>query len=249
MTTIVMSDDDGAGQEVAKLVGAQLQLRIIERACLERGVARRLRISEPFWGRALESRLADWMLGSRLERAWRQEVCALALSDGVLIETAWVGPSLRRLKHVLCVHVCAETLAGKGSPHTDARKTEERVRLRSRRRARWASQLALYDLVLNSVRIPPAQCAEHVVRLATSTALWSTRGPRCGTGVQQGVDGASAGGVNARSDCAVRVGREHLKLAGTETTEQQIAVIEQHLRGGSGGRPPCWPRPPAGQWG
>jgi hypothetical protein len=253
MITIVMTDDADAGKQIAKKVEGALGLRTIDRAGLERSVAERLCMQGRMLPRAFNFRLAKWILGDRFERACMEEVCELARRDGLLIETAVIAPSLRLIGHVMCVHICAADLELDDFTHPAEWRVPARWRPRLRRSTRCGTQLELYDLVLNSVRIPPSQCAEHVLRLAASAKFRSTKASRTSlSGARQSVQSnhrPSAAVRNPRSGWAVTVGLDHLWLAGAETTEQQIAVIEDHLRGCKGDDRPGWLRPPARLWG
>jgi hypothetical protein len=251
MTTIVMTDDAGAGKRIAKEVEAALRLRTIDRACLERGATERLRMRRRTHPRAFDSTLAKWILGDRFECACMEEVCELARHDGVLIETAVIAPSLRLFHHVMCVHICAAEPEPADLTHPSNLAAPARLRPHLGRGTKCGTQLELYDLVLNSARIPPSQCAEHVVRLAASTRFRSTNAATTNAAWQsmQENRGPSDTVRNPRRGCAVTIGMDHLRLVGAETTEQEIAVVESHLRGSGAGDPPCWLRPPPGLWG
>jgi hypothetical protein len=253
MTTIVMTDDADAGKQIAQKVEEALGLHTIDRAGVERSVTESLCMQERMFPRAFDFRLAKWVLRDRFERACIEEVCELARRDGVLIETAAIAPRLRLIDHVMCVHICAAELELADFTHPSKTRTPACLRSHLRRGPKCGTQLELYDLVLNSVRIPPSQCAEHVVRLAASGSFRPTKAcPATANAAWQrvqGIRGPSDAVRNPRRGCAVAIGMDHLRLVGAETTEQEIAVIEDHLRGSGAGDPPRWVRPPAGLWG
>jgi hypothetical protein len=251
MTTIVMTDDADAGKQIAKEVEEALGLEIIDRARLERSVTERLCTQGGMHPRAFNFRLTKWILGDRFERACMEEVSELALRDGILIETPAIAPGLRHIDHVICVHICASELDDLTHPAEGRAPAPWRALLG--RSTQCGTQLELYDLVLNSVRIPPSQCAEHVVRLAASAKFRSTQAPRSWLSragrSKQSHHAPSAVCRNPSAGWAITVGADNLRLTGAETTEQQIAVIEDHLRRSKRDEQPVWLRPPARLWG
>ena len=254
MTVILMTQEmESRGDEVAAGIAACLGVELVHRAHLERCVADRVQIDEAavqriFKGNAslLERCMTD---RRRLSCCMREEVVRLAARGEVLIQTCRATPLLRLIKHVICVHVCASTRAS-SAVHLKKAALADRTTARNEvcqdgamrewiRRLFGAQRenLDYYDLVINTGRIPVAQCVDQVRSLAQSPQFEPTTASRTllATLLQetQRRSTANSGAISEPALIAheVMINSSRVKLGGVASNEQAIARIEDHLRG------------------
>jgi hypothetical protein len=268
MTVILMTQEAGScGEEIAAGIAERLGIELVHRRRLERCVAERMQIAEDTVRRVSRdeaSLFERWMTGVRLlERRMAEEVVRLAAGGDVLIRAGRVIPLLRRIRHVVCVHICATERSSAAAALTKASMSDEaavrteiraatRRWLRRRRCAHECENLQHYDLVLNTDRIPVAQCVEQVQWLAESPQFQPTPASRAllASLMQETRQYCSPReALASEPDLLARVvvidsGR--LKLRGVADNEQDIATIEDHLRGGKASTPSASWLPPAG---
>jgi cytidylate kinase len=265
MTVILVTQEAGSrGQEIAAGVANCLGIELVSRRRLERCIAHRMQVAEATVRRICKGKaslLERWMIdGRRLERCMAQEVMELAARDDVLIQTGRVAPLLRLIKHVICVHVCAtgaslttESPNKSGTVEPGVHQGDSaRPWLRRPPCDNKCARLHLYDLVINTERIPVAQCVEQVRRLAQCPQFQPTPASRAVLAnlwqeTQQRSNPNEAPEPLARE---VIVNSCRVKLTGVTDNEQAIARIEDHLRGEKLAEAPgAHSLPPAGLFG
>jgi cytidylate kinase len=266
MTVILMTQEMGSrGDEVAAGIAECLGVELVHRERLERCIADRVQIDEAIIQRIFKgnaSLVERWTINRRrLSRCMREEVVRLAARGDVLIQTCRATPLLRLIKHVICVHVCATTRARAAVAATTDRDTARNAICRGGamreqvRRLFGANRESLenYDLVINTERIPVAQCVDQVRWLAQSPQFEATTASRALlAGLLQETQRRSTANSARASEptlvaCEVMIDSTRVKLGGGVSNEQTIARIEDHLRGA---RPSTEPLgrslPPAG---
>jgi cytidylate kinase len=179
------------GSEVAAGLAERLGLSIIHHEIVEHEIAERIGVPESEVHRFLEgeaSLLERWKLDrKRMSRYTAQEILELAAKGKVLIRGWGATYLLKSVAHVVCVRVCAPM------PFRE-RILMERLGLKDAAIARREIQRndaahngtmqglfgidwedpSLYAIVLNTARIPVAECVEHIVRLTQSRAFQET---------------------------------------------------------------------------
>lgn len=179
------------GSEVAAGLANRLGLAIIHHEIVEHDIAERTGMPESEVHRFLEgeaSLLERWTLDrKRLSRYTAQEILELAVKGNVMIRGWGAAYLLKSIPHVVCVRICApmpfrekvlmERLgiedaakARREIEHNDAAHNGTMQRLFG---IDWEDP-SLYSIVLNTARIPVADCVEHIVRLAGSPAFLGT---------------------------------------------------------------------------
>jgi cytidylate kinase len=179
------------GIDVARGVAEQLGLSIVHHEVVEHDVAQLSGLSESEVHRFLEgqtSLLERFRIdGDRMSRYTAHEIVELAAKGNVLIRGWGAGYLLRSIPHVVCVRICApmeyreQVLMDR--LHVSDRKAARREIDRNDHahsavmqrlysidwRAPWQ-----YAVVLNTARVPVADCVDHIVKLATSQAFAET---------------------------------------------------------------------------
>lgn len=179
------------GQDIASGLAERLGLVVVHHELVPRDIAGRAGMRESEVQRFLggEASLLDrWRIDpARMSRYTAEEVLELAVKGNVLIRGWGATYLLRSVPHVVCVRICA--------PMVDRERVlMQRLGLQDRATARreierndaahngtmqrmfgidWTDP-ALYALVLNTARVPVADCVEHIVRLAQSPAFQET---------------------------------------------------------------------------
>jgi cytidylate kinase len=242
------------GDEVAAGIAGCLGVEHVHQGRLERCIADRLQTDEAavqriFKGNA--SLLERWVIDRRgLSRCMREEVVRFAARGDVLIQTYRATPLLRLIKHVICVHVCATTRAPGGvvpvkkaaiADHATARNEvcQDGAMREWMRRLFGAKceNLEYYDLVINTERIPVAQCVDQVRSLVQSPEFEPTTASRAllATLLQETQRRSTSDSVPASEPALiayeVMINSSRVKLGGVASNEQAIARIEDHLRG------------------
>ena len=179
------------GSEVAAGLAARLGLAIVHHELVEHDIAERAGLGESEVHRFLEgqaSLVEHWTLDrKRLSRYTAQEILELAAKGNVLIRGWGATYLLRNVPHVVCVRICAPmtfrekvlmerlgladaALARREIERNDAAHNGTMQKLFG---IDWGDP-SLYSIVLNTARIPVADCVEHIVRLTQSTAFQET---------------------------------------------------------------------------
>ena len=192
MTVIAMTRELGTrGNEVAAGVADRLGLSIVHDEIVEHDIAERAGMTESTVHRFLEgeaSLLERWKLDlRRMSRCTAQEILELAAKGNVLIRGWGATYLLRTLPQVLCVRICAPM-------HFRENVLMERRSLKEAAVARHEIERSdaahngtmqrlfgiggedpsLYAIVLNTARVPVAECIEQIVRLTQCPAFEET---------------------------------------------------------------------------
>ncbi len=196
MPVIAMTREMGSlGKDVALGLAEALDLEIVHHEVVEHHLADKARLSASAVHRFLEG-------GSGIRERWKvrthwaalytaEEVCELAARGNVVIRGWGATHVLRPVPHVVCVRVCApldvrtrvlmqrlgiddETTARKEIKRNDAAHARSILELFG---ADWQDP-ALYDLVLNTERVPIEQCVEQIRGLATSPPFQESEASR-----------------------------------------------------------------------
>ena len=196
MTVITMTREMGSlGKDVAAGLADDLGLEVIHHEHVEHDVAARMSLRESDVHRFLEgtpSLLERWKVGkAALCRCTAEEIFALAAKGDVIIRGWGATALLRRVPHVLRVRVCApmpfrvdvmQKRLGLDDPDVARREIRRNDAAHTRivrgmSNADWEGPLN-YDLVLNTERVPIAQCVRQVRALAESGAFDESEGSR-----------------------------------------------------------------------
>ena len=179
------------GKDVAAGLAERLGLDIVHHELVAQDIAERAGMPESEVQRFLggeASLLSRWRVNKvRMSRYTAEEILELAVKGNVLIRGWGATYLLRNVPHVVCVRICA--------PMADRERVlMERLGITDRATARreierndaahngtmqrlfgidWTDP-ALYALVLNTARIPIADCVEHIVNVAGSPAFQET---------------------------------------------------------------------------
>jgi cytidylate kinase len=196
MTVIAMTREMATrGSEVAAGLARRLGLAVIHHEIVEHDIAERTGMPESEVHRFLEggaTLLERWTIDkNKLSRYTAQEILELADKGNVLIRGWGAAYLLRSVPHVVCVRICAPMTYREGV-------LMERLGLKERSLARreierndaahngtmqklfgidWTDP-SLYSIVLNTARVPVADCVEHIARLTSSPAFAETEKSR-----------------------------------------------------------------------
>ncbi|MEZ5856787.1 MAG: cytidylate kinase family protein [Hyphomicrobiaceae bacterium] len=183
------------GRDVAAGLAERLGLVVVHHELVAQDIAERSGMRESEVQRFLEgeaSLLQRWRIDrNRMSRYTSEEILELAVKGNVLIRGWGATYLLRSVPHVLCVRICAPM------PNRED-VLMQRLGLQDRAAARreierndaahngtmqrlfgidWTDP-ALYALVLNTARIPVADCVEHIVNIAQSAPFQETPASR-----------------------------------------------------------------------
>jgi cytidylate kinase len=188
---IAMTHEAGSqGKEVALQVAEKLGLKLACHRAFEQHVADRLHADGGMVHRFLQGKpglIERWKTDQEALAAYtREQVYELAVEGGVLICGWGATTLLRPVAHALCVRICAplahrlEVLRAQ----LGIGEEEALAKIAANDAARTMMMRALgqgedhhafvYDLVLNSARVPVAECADEIIRLAGEPALRET---------------------------------------------------------------------------
>lgn len=192
MTVIAMTREMATrGREIAAGVAERLGLSNVHHEIVEHDIAQRAGATESSVHRYLEgeaSLLERWKLDRRrIAQCTAQEILELAAKGNVLIRGWGATHVLRSLPQVLCVRVCAPiqfrekvlmerrgirdaAIARHEIERNDAAHNGTMQRLFG---VDWQDP-SHYAIVLNTARVPVAECIEHIVGLARSSAFTET---------------------------------------------------------------------------
>jgi len=187
-TIIAMTHEAGSqGKEVAKQVAEKLGLDLACHRAFEQQVADKLHADGGMVHRFLQGKpglIERWKTDQEALAAYtREQVYELAVGGSVLICGWGATCLLRPIAHALCVRVCAPVAHRTAvlMEQLAIGEDEARAMIAANDAARAVMMRALgqadgdpafvYDLVLNSARVPVAQCVAEVVRLAGEPAF------------------------------------------------------------------------------
>lgn len=179
------------GSEVSAGLAHRLGLAIVHHEIVEHDIAERTGMPESEVHRFLEgeaSLLERWKLDrKRMSRYTAQEILELAAKGNVLIRGWGATYLLKSVSHVICVRICApmsfrenvfiERL-GAGIAANARREIERNDAAHNGTMQRlfgidWQDP-SLYAIVLNTARVPVADCIEYIVRLTECPAFLET---------------------------------------------------------------------------
>jgi cytidylate kinase len=192
MTVVAMTYEAGSQcKEVAQQAAGELGLELVCHTVFEQHVADRLRADRDLVHRFLQGRpglIERWKTdqGALADYA-AEQVYDLAARGNVLLHGWGATHLLRPVAHVLCVRVCAPAghriavlmkQLGIGEEEACERIAEHDAARAARMRAlapedRGADATA-YDLVLDTARMPIAECVAEITRLVNAPVLQET---------------------------------------------------------------------------
>ena len=179
------------GRDVAAGLAERLGLDIVHHELVAQDIAERAGLPESEVQRFLQgegSLLSRWRVDkARVSRYTAEEILELAVNGNVLIRGWGATYLLRDVPHVVCVRICAPMVdrervlmqrLGITDRATARREIERNDAAHNGTMQRlfgidWTDP-ALYALVLNTARIPVADCVEHIVNVAGSPAFQET---------------------------------------------------------------------------
>ena len=186
MAVIAMTREMGTlGRDVAKGLAERLGLEVVHHELVENDIATRSGLRESEVRRFLggeASFIGQWRMDrKRLSHFTAQEILELAARDNVLIRGWGATYLLREVPHVVCVRICAPmdfrtrvlmVRLGIGDADAARREIEKSDAAHNGTMQRlfgadW-TDATLYAAALNTARVPPADCVDHVVRLVES---------------------------------------------------------------------------------
>lgn len=196
MPVIAMTREMGSrGSEVAAGLAERLGLTIIHHELVEHEIAEGTGVPQSDVHRFLEGETSLWerwkLDRQRVQKYTAQEILELAAKGDILIRGWGATYLLKSIPHVVCVRICAPM------PFRE-RALMERLGLKDAAGARreiergdaahngimqklfgvdWEDP-SLYAIVLNTARVPVADCVEHIVRLTKSPAFRETAASR-----------------------------------------------------------------------
>jgi cytidylate kinase len=179
------------GRDVASGLAERLGLTVVHHELVAQDIAERSGMRDSEVQRFLEGEatlLQRWRVDrARMSRYTAEEILELAVKGNVLIRGWGAAYLLRSVPHVVCVRICA--------PMVDRERVlMQRIGIADRAIARreierndaahngtmqqlfgidWTDP-ALYSLVLNTARIPIADCVDHIVKVVESPAFQET---------------------------------------------------------------------------
>ena len=183
------------GNEVAEGLAARLALSVIHPELVEHEIAERSGLPEKQVHRFLEGEASLWERWKpdrlRVSQYTEQEILELATRGNILVRGWNAASLLKSIPHVVCVRVCApmsfreEILmdrlgiknAATARHEIQQSDTVHNDAMQKPAGCDWKDP-SLYAMVLNSARIPVAECVEQIVRLAQSPPFEETEASR-----------------------------------------------------------------------
>jgi len=191
MPIIAMTQEAGShGKEVAQQVAEKLGLELVCHRVFEQHVADKLHEDRSLVHRFLQGKpglLERWKTDHGALSAYTAEQIFEIATHGNVLMRGWGATYLLRpVAHVLCVRICApiahrlKVLMERLGISED--KARAAIAANDAARATTISALAPserddasdYDLVLNSARVPVAECVAEIVRLVGEPAFQET---------------------------------------------------------------------------
>lgn len=192
MAVIAMTREMGTnGSEVAAGLAARLGLTVVHHELVEHDIAERVGMPESEVHRYLEgesSLYERWKVDrGRMSRYTALEILELAAKGDVLIRGWGATYLLRTIPHVVCVRICAPMAyreavlmqrMGIASAEVARREIKRNDAAHNGTMQRmfgidWEDP-AHYAIVLNTARVPVADCVEQIARLALSKSFQAT---------------------------------------------------------------------------
>jgi cytidylate kinase len=191
MPIIAMTQEAGSqGKEVAQQVAGKLGLELVCHRVFEQHVADKLHADRTLVHRFLQGKpglLERWKTDyGALSAYTAEQIYEIATGGNVLLRGWGATYLLRPVTHVLCVRICAPVAhrlqvlierLGIGEKEARAKvaanDAARRATMRALRQDEWDNGPA-YDLVLNSARVPVAECVAEVIRLVGEPAFRET---------------------------------------------------------------------------
>lgn len=186
MAVIAMTREMGTlGKDVAQGLADRLGLEVVHHELVENDIATRSGLRESEVRRFLggeASLIGQWRMDrKRLSHFTAQEILELAARDNVLIRGWGATYLLREVPHIVCVRICAPIdfrtqvlmqRLGIGDADAARREIERSDAAHNGTMQRlfgadW-TDATLYAAALNTARVPPADCVDHIVRLVES---------------------------------------------------------------------------------
>lgn len=176
------------GKDVAQGLAERLKLEVVHHELVEHDIAERSGLRESEVHRFLEgeaSLLERWRINrKKLSHYTAQEILELAARGNVLIRGWGATYLLRSIPHVVCVRICAPMQfrarvlmkrMGIAEPVAARREIERNDAAHNGTMQRlfaidWKDP-TLYAVTLNTARVAPADCVEHITRLCESDAF------------------------------------------------------------------------------
>lgn len=192
MAVIAMTREMGTnGSEVAAGLAARLGLTVVHHELVEHDIAERVGMPESEVHRYLEgesSLYERWKVDrGRMSRYTALEILELAAKGDVLIRGWGATYLLRTIPHVVCVRICAPMAyreavlmqrMGIASAEVARREIKRNDAAHNGTMQRmfgidWEDP-AHYAIVLNTARVPVADCVEQIAHLALSKSFQAT---------------------------------------------------------------------------
>jgi cytidylate kinase len=250
MTVIAMTQEMATlGKDVALGVCEALGLQQVRHEVGD-VVAGRMQVKKSLIRRIREgkaSKIERWSADEKTISIFTaEEVFELALKGNVLIRGWGATMLLRSVPHVPCIQVCAplelrvkrlmerletddEALARREIEADDAARS---TRMGEHFNVEWGDP-SLYDLTLNTERIPIATCVEQVVALARSAAFQETAASRqvlADLALQARARAAlRADPRSAGIDVAVEVAGGRITVRGIVVDDREKALVREIL--------------------
>ena len=192
MTVIAMTREMGTlGKDVAAGLAEKLGLTVVHHELVEHDIAERAGMRESDVHRFLEgesSLLQRWKIDrSRMARYTTHEILELAVKGKVLIRGWGATYLLRSIPHVICVRICApmsfrEKVLMKRLNITDAALAQKEIArndaahngtMQKMFGINWMDA-TLYDIILNTARVPVEDCVKQIIGLTECPAFQET---------------------------------------------------------------------------
>ena len=192
MTVIAMPRELATrGKDVALGVAEALGLEVVHRELVESNIAGRMDADLGAVHKFLEGKPSLWdrwkIDPKKLSRYTAEEMLEVAEKGNVLIRGWGAVTLLRRVPHVLSIRVCApmeyrvkvlmdrlELASGDVARREIVKNDNAHTRSAQRRNVSSWTSSTNFDLVLNTERVPIAECVEYVSKLARSDAFSET---------------------------------------------------------------------------
>lgn len=260
MTVIAMTREMATnGREVAAGLAERMDLEVVHHELIEHDIAARAGMPESEVHRYLEGEASlyeRWKLDrNRMSRYTALEILELAAKGDVLIRGWGATYLLRTIPHVVCVRICAPMAyredvlmkrVGIASPQLARREIERNDAAHNGTMQRlfgidWEDP-SLYAIVLNTARVPVADCVEHIASVARSSAFEPTDRSIAALEDQLLLSQATAalersfGPQSLNHGFEVEVRGGHVVLKGAATDTRQITDAIRLLQGIKGVR-------------
>jgi cytidylate kinase len=249
MPVIAMTREMGTlGRDVAAGLARRFGLEVVHHELVETEIAERSGLQPSEVRRFLEgeaSLVEQWRVDKRrLSHFTSQEILELAARDNVLIRGWGATYLLRDVPHVVCVRICAPMdfrtrvlmqRAGITDPAIARREIERSDAAHNGTMQRlfgvdWRDA-ELYAATLNTERVTPDACVEHIARLVESDAFRETPASR-GALRDRVVTARVHSALRSRFSAApkamgveVKVEEGHVTLTGAVSDERIIAEL------------------------